>query len=35
MGFSRSDLLEKEGAQYIIDTPDEFIKIINKINSCN
>lgn len=34
-GFRDRSLLEKEGAQYIIDTPDEFIKIINKINSCN
>lgn len=34
-GFRDRSLLKKEGAQYIIDTPDEFIKIINKINSCN
>ena len=34
-GFRDRELLEEEGAKYIIDKPSEYIEIINKINSCN
>lgn len=34
-GFRDRELLEKEGAKYIIDKPLEIIDIINQINSCN
>lgn len=34
-GFRDQELLEKEGAKYIIDKPLEIIDIIHKINSCN